>query len=29
MVYCKTDYDKAEALVSQFNSVFIIEGENI
>ena len=27
-VYCETDYDKAEALVSQFDSVFTIEKEN-
>ena len=28
-VYCDTDYDKAEALTQQFNSVFIIEKEKL
>ena len=27
-VYLEADYDKAEALVSQFTNVFTIEGEN-
>ena len=27
-MYCETDYDKAEALASQFDSVFTIEKEN-
>ena len=27
-VYFEADYDKAEALVSQFTNVFTIEGEN-
>ena len=28
-VYCETDYDKAEALASQFNSAFTVEKENM